>query len=73
MVRTMTFYETLELVMREKGVTAAEICERANMHPSYISKLKSGHMRSPTWENAIAIIDALGLTLGEFAAIQQRK
>ena len=69
----MTFYETLELVMNEKGMTAAEICERAGMHPSYISKLKSGHMKSPTWENAIAIIDALGMTLGEFAKIQKEK
>ena len=69
----MTFYETLATVMERKGISAAEICAKTGMHPSYFSKLKSGHMKSPTWENAIAIIDALDMTLEQFAEIQKSK
>lgn len=67
----MTFYETLVQVMDERGMRASELCERAGLHPSYLSKMKSGHMKDPTWEKAVAIISALDMTPDEFYAVQR--
>lgn len=66
----MTFYETMKLVMDERGIKPADLCERTGFHPSYFSKLKSGHMRDVSWDRAIAIILALDMTPDEFYARQ---
>ncbi len=65
-----TFYETLTILMDEKGMTAADICAKADLHQSYLSKLKSGHVKDPTWDKALAIVEALGITPNDFLAIQ---
>ena len=62
----MTFYETLALVMKNTGITAADICAKTGIHASYFSKLKSGHTKDVTWEKAVTIITALGMTPSEF-------
>lgn len=67
----MTFYETLKQVMDEKKITAADICAKTGIHPSYFSKLKSGHTKDVTWEKALLIISALDMTPNEFYAIQK--
>ena len=69
----MKFYDTLELIMAEKGITAAELAKRTGFHKSYFSKLKSGHTKDVTWEKALVIIDALGMTPDEFYEMQNRK
>lgn len=66
----MTFYEKLDIAMRNTGLSAADICAKTGLHASYISKLKSGHTKDVTWERAISIIDALGMTPDEFLALQ---
>lgn len=66
----MTFYETLSLAMENKGLKIADICAKTGMHPSYFSKLKSGHTKDVTWERAIAIIDALNMSPNEFYELQ---
>lgn len=66
----MTFYEALEIAMEMKGLRPVDVAERAGLHQSYLSKLKSGHQKSVDWEKAIAIIDALGMTPSEFREIQ---
>jgi transcriptional regulator with XRE-family HTH domain len=65
----MTFYELFVMALEEKGMTASDICAKAGIHPSYISKLKSGWTKDVTWEKAMAIIDALGMTPDEFRAL----
>jgi len=67
----MTFYEALVLVMNEKNMTASDICAKTGIHPSYFSKLKSGHTKDVTWEKALLIIDALEITPDEFSAVQK--
>ncbi|MBQ3339765.1 MAG: helix-turn-helix transcriptional regulator [Atopobiaceae bacterium] len=67
----MTFYETLRRAMDMKNVAFPELCERTGLYPSYFSKLKSGHMRDVTWEKAIEIIAALGMTPDEFRDLQK--
>lgn len=69
----MTFYETLAIAMSVKGMTPSDICAKTGIHPSYFTKLKQGKMNDVTWNKAIAIIDALGMTPSEFARLQQIK
>ena len=66
----MTFYETFEIALEMKGKKASDICAATGLHSSYFSKLKSGHMKDVTWEKALLIIDALGMTPNEFYEIQ---
>lgn len=66
----MTFYEALVIAMNRQGMRPAEVCAKAGLHESYLSKLKSGHMKSVEWNKALAIIEALGMTPNEFRAIQ---
>ena len=66
----MTFYEALVIAMEMQGLRPVDVCTRAGLHESYISKLKSGHMKSVEWNKALAIIDALGMTPNEFREIQ---
>lgn len=67
----MTFYQTFVLALEAKDMTIADVCENTGIYPSYFSKLKSGHMKDVTWERALAIIDALGMTPDEFYALQK--
>jgi len=66
----MSFYDVLEVAMQRKGMKPQDVCEAAGLHASYISKLKSRHTKSVTWEKAIAIIHALGMTPSEFYELQ---
>lgn len=70
MVSVMTFYEALVIAMSEKNMTAADLSARTGIHQSYFSKLKSGYTKDVTWEKAILIINALGITPDEFRNIQ---
>ena len=67
----MTFYQTFVLALEAQDMTIADVCENTGIYPSYFSKLKSGHMKDVTWERALAIIDALGMTPDEFYALQK--
>lgn len=69
----MTFYEAFEIALKENGLKAADICAKTGIHSSYFSKLKSGHTKDVTWEKALLIIDALGMTPDEFNKLQKSK
>lgn len=65
----MTFYEALVIAMEMKGLRPVDVAERAGIHQSYISKLKSRHQKSVDWDKALVIIEALGMTPNEFCEI----
>ncbi len=67
----MRFYEALEIALEKKGMKAADICAATGIHSSYFSKLKSGHTKDVTWEKALLIINALGMTPDEFYELQR--
>ncbi|MBQ9002172.1 MAG: helix-turn-helix transcriptional regulator [Eggerthellaceae bacterium] len=69
----MRFYEAFEIALKEKGLKAADICSATGIHSSYFSKLKSGHTKDVTWEKALLIINALGMTPDEFYALQTQE
>ena len=62
----MTFYETLALAMEQRGIRAADISRKTGIYQSYFTKLKKGEAKDVTWEKALLIIDALGMTPTEF-------
>ena len=67
----MTFYEALELIMREKHVKAADLCAKTGISSSYFTKLKKGDMKDVTWEKALQIILALEITPNDFEKVQR--
>ena len=66
----MTFYEALCKALEDREMTTSELSAKTGIYQSYFSKLKSGHMKDVTWEKALSIIDALGMTPDEFYALQ---
>ena len=67
----LTFYEAMLAAMEERGYKAADMVALTGFHPSYFSRLKSGRIKDPTWDKALGIIAALGMTPDEFYAIQR--
>lgn len=66
----MSFYDTLEHVMRNQGITAAELSRRSGVSRQYLTELKSGRIKDVTWSKACAIVHALGVSLEEFAKLE---
>ena len=62
----MTFYETLEVAMQQRGMRPADICRKTGYNSTYFTHLKSGHIKDVSWERALVIINALGMTPQEF-------
>lgn len=66
----MSFYDALAVVMHDKGMTAADLARKTGIRKSYFTELKNGRVKSPSWDYALKIIAALGLTPDEFAALE---
>ena len=63
----MPFGATLRAIMDERGLRAQDlVCD--GLTQQYISQIKTGKLKDPTWEKALLIIDALGMTPSEFHA-----
>lgn len=68
----LNFYETLEIAMERRGLRPADLADRCEtVTPSYLSRLKNGYTKSVSWEKALEIIAALGMTPSEFYEIQK--
>lgn len=72
----MTFYDAVIVAMKKQGIkNVSTLCSLADnnpdpLYPAYFSKLKSGHTKGVSWDKALQIIRALGMTPDEFTAIQ---
>ena len=66
----MAFSSVLERLMAERGMKAIELSRASGVTTSYISKILTGTMKEPTWSKACALIDALGVSLDEFHALE---
>lgn len=66
------FGTTMKRVMDEKGLKPVDIWrDNPELSQQYVSKVLTGRMADPAFDKACAIIDRLGLTLDEFAALQR--
>lgn len=63
----MGFSATLQSIMDERGLRPCDLVTDG-INPPYLSRLLSGKVKDPTWEKALLIIDALGMTPSEFHA-----
>ena len=66
----MSFYKLLATAMDKTGLTAAELSRRTGIYQSYFTNLKKGTAKDVTWERALLIIEALGMTPDDFAALE---
>lgn len=66
-----TFGETMRECMDARGIKPVDLWRDSDiLSQQYISKLLTNRMTDPTFMKACAIIDALGMTLDEFAEVQ---
>lgn len=63
----MTFGEMLVLLMEEKGISRTELARLSGVSKQSITELVKGRTKEPTFSNAKALADALGVTLQEMA------
>jgi transcriptional regulator with XRE-family HTH domain len=59
------FASNLRRLRREAGLTLQALGDRAGMHRESVAQLERGRRR-PTWASALALADALGVSLDLF-------
>ena len=67
----MSFYDAMEYIMRNQGMTAAELSRRSGVSRQYLTELKAGRIKDVTWNKARALIRALGVSLEDFSKLEE--
>lgn len=65
----MSFAKALDRALKIKGLKPADIVSD-DVSASYISKLLLGRIADPTWQKALTMIKALGMTPSEFRSLE---
>lgn len=65
----MSFAKALDRALKIKGLKPADIVSD-DVSASYISKLLLGRIADPTWQKALIMIKALGMTPSEFRTLE---
>ncbi len=66
-----TFGETMRVAMDARGLRPVDLWRDSEiLTQPYISKLLTNRVTDPTFAKACAIVDRLGMTLQEFADLQ---
>lgn len=65
----MSFAKALDRALKIKGLKPADIVSD-DVSASYISKLLLGRIADPTWQKALIMIKALGMTPSEFRSLE---
>ena len=61
----MKFGEVVQLYLKEQGISQAELARRMGTGRQTVNSLFDEKRRSPRLETAVAVADALGVTLQE--------
>lgn len=69
-VQIINFYETLDLLMEQRGISAAQLSRLTGIRSPYFSDLKHGRAKDVTWANANKIFAALEISPNEFSREQ---
>ena len=67
----MAFTETLKAVMDAKNLRSVDITSDEITAP-YLSRLLKGKVKEPTWQNALVIINSLGMTVDELCDLEAK-
>ena len=62
----MEYRKALATILREQGVSQADLARRIDKSRSYVSQLMSGRVNEPSLSIAFKIADALGVTVQDF-------
>ena len=67
----MEYRKALAIILREKGMSQADLARRIGKSRSYVSQLMSGKVKEPALSVAFDIADALGVTLQDFRTLME--
>ena len=59
-------WETVEKILKEKGLNQEQLAKRMNVHSGTVSDLKHGRIKKPSFELMCKIADALEVSLDVF-------
>lgn len=62
----MEYRKALATILREQGISQADLARRIDKSRSYVSQLMSGRVNEPSLSIAFKIADALGVTVQDF-------
>jgi transcriptional regulator with XRE-family HTH domain len=62
------FGERLKVLRAERGLSQAQLAERAGLHKLGVAKLEQGH-REPAWGTVVALAKALGVSCAAFEGV----
>ena len=62
----MTYGSALRMILRQSGMTQAELARAIGRSTSYVSQLMTGKVREPSISTAFEIADALHTTVQAF-------
>ena len=66
-----TFGKAMEQIMAERKLRQIDIAIAAGESKGYVNKVISGYINSVPFDRACMMIDALGVTLDEFRAVER--
>ena len=69
----MEYRKALAIILREKGMSQADLARRIGKSRSYVSQLMSGKVKEPALSIAFDIADALGVTLQDFRNLMDKE
>lgn len=67
----MEYRKALATILREKGVSQADLARRIGKSRSYVSQLMSGKVNEPSLSIAFLIADALDVTVQDFVDLMK--
>lgn len=65
----MTFAEIMLKRMDELGMSQVELASKTGLSKQYLSSIKTGKLKDPTFGKALVIITALEMDVGSFCAL----
>jgi transcriptional regulator with XRE-family HTH domain len=65
----MDFSGAARRLMRERGLSQAELSRKSGLSTAYVSQMVNGKVKDPSLRKAWAISDALGVSLDDFRAL----
>ena len=68
----MEYRKALATILREQGVSQADLARRINKSRSYVSQLMSGRVNEPSLSIAFKIADALDVTVQDFIDLMKQ-
>lgn len=67
----MEYGKALRTVLRELGLSQADLARRMHTSTAYVSQLCSGKIKEPSLSRAYEIADALGVSVDRFVELMR--